>query len=419
MAIRQPNGEAEELSELPMQLDDIAFGGYKAFPGGDNGEAEEEKLQRFTLAPLTVIFGKNSSGKSAVVRLPRLLLGGMECQDERLLPLEVRGLRYGGRFLDLVHGGAFFRRPTFQLRAECEGDRLEFMVTLYSEGALAADKPPQIWSYRMREPEVIDLSPRPSEGASRSAFRGLLPSDARWDRWRDRAGTMLDEMIHLGPTRAGVQPSYVEEQPEKLGWDGREAPQWLRSDDELADEVSSWFQSEMGGWSLSVSRGTETFSLRVGMSKTMTTNLAHAGEGLHHVLPVVVHQLLRQRPGPGTFLDIIEHPDLHLHAAAQAPLADLFIRTALQGRGSLLVETHSQPILLRIQRRVAEGELPPDRVALYFVDIDAEGSNLRPIEIESNGEVSWWPAGVFEEDFQEVAALRRAQRSGPKPGASR
>ncbi len=134
----------------------------------------------------------------------------------------------------------------------------------------------------------------------------------------------------------------------------------------------------------------------------MATNLAQAGEGLQQVLPVVLHQLWRQRPGMGTFLDVVEQPELHLHAAAQAPLADLFIDTALQGRGSVLVETHSEPILLRLQRRVAEGSLPHDRVALYFVDVTEEGSQLRPVGLHPNGEVDWWPAGVFEEDFHEL-----------------
>jgi predicted ATPase len=143
----------------------------------------------------------------------------------------------------------------------------------------------------------------------------------------------------------------------------------------------------------------------------MTTNLAHAGEGLQQVLPVVVHQLLRQRKETAPFLDVVEHPDLHLHAAAQAPLADLFLRTALHGRGSTLVETHSEPFLLRIQRRVAEGEFPKDRLAIYFVYVTTEGSQIRHVTIDSNGELDWWPEGVFEEDFHEVSAIRRAQRT--------
>lgn len=201
-----------------------------------------------------------------------------------------------------------------------------------------------------------------------------------------------------------------------LGLDGRQAPQWLRADPELADAVGSWFEKHMDGWRLSLSQSNESFNLRVGMSRAMATNLAQAGVGLQQVLPVVLHQLWRQRPGSGTFLDVVEQPELHLHAAAQAPLADLFIDTALQGRGSVLVETHSEQILLRVQRRVAEGVLSHDRVALYFVDVTAEGSQLCPVGINPDGEVEWWPDGVFEEDFHEVAAISRAQRRLPKSG---
>jgi hypothetical protein len=390
-----------------VQLDSISFRGYKAFPGGDS---EDDDLQRLTLAPLTIVFGKNNSGKSAVVRLPRLLLGGLACDDERILPLEVRGLRYGGRFVDIVHGGDFFRRLTFEISSRLNGKRLNLSATLFSPGALAVDKPPQIWSYKMREPEEVDLPP-PTEGqSSRRRFHGLLPIGGQWERWRNAASLLLDEMVHLGPMRAPIQPSYVEEQPEMLGLDGKQAPQWLRANPELMDAVGSWFEKHMDGWRLSLSQGNESFYLRAGMSRSMVTNLAHAGEGLQQVLPVVLHQIWRQRSGAATFLDVVEQPELHLHAAAQAPLADLFIDTALQERGSVLVETHSEQILLRVQRRIAEGVLPHDRVALYFVDVNAEGSQLRPIGLHPNGEVEWWPEGVFEESFYEVAAMSRAQR---------
>lgn len=322
------------VNKEPLQLDSIAFRGYKAFPGG---ASENDDLQRLALAPLTLVFGKNNSGKSAVVRLPRLLLGGLACDDQRILPLEVRGQRYGGRFVDIVHGGDFFRRPTFEVRARHSGKRLDFSATLYSPGALAADKPPLIWSYKMREPREIDLPPPTAGQVSRMPFRGLLPADAFWDRWRDAASSLLDEMVHLGPTRAAIRPSYLEEQPEMLGVDGKQAPQWLRADPGLADEVASWFEKHMDGWRLTLSQSNESFVLRVGLNKAMETNLAYAGEGLQQALPVIVHQLWRQRLESGMFLDVVEQPELHLHDAAQAPLADLFIATALQGRGAVLV----------------------------------------------------------------------------------
>ncbi len=387
-----------------MQLSEVAFRGYKAFPGGNGGDV---LLQKLTLAPLTLVFGKNNSGKSVVVRLPRLLLGAL-AGNEDLLPLEVRGIKYGGRFVDIIHGGEFFGRPTFEIRATHGGEMLDVSATLYSSGALAADEPPELWAYRIRSPEEFEISPE--AGTVDPGFRGLLPSEARWDRWRTAASAELDRMVHLGPTRATIQPSYVEERPSQLEIDGGQAAQWLRADAALADAVGMWFEEHMDGWRLSLTRSNESFSLFVRKSESMTANLARAGEGLQQVFPVVVHQLQRQRSVTGGFLDVVEQPEIHLHAAAQAPLADLFIDTALTRRGTVLVETHSQPLLLRVQRRVAEGMIPHDLVALYYVDVNDEGSMLRRVGLSPDGEVDWWPEGVFEEDFQEVAAIRRAQR---------
>ncbi len=387
-----------------MQLSEVAFRGYKAFPGG-NGD--DRLLQRLALAPLTLVFGKNNSGKSVVVRLPRLLLGGLASVED-LLPLEVRGIKYGGRFVDVIHGGDFFGRPSFGVKATHDGEMLDVSATLYSSGALAADEPPELWAYRMRSPEQLEVIPEdPTVGPGLS---GLLPSDDRWDRWRIAASAILDRMVHLGPTRAPILPSYLQERPAKLEIDGEQAPQWLRADAVLADAVGSWFGENMDGWRLSLSRSNESFSLRVRKSESMKANLARAGEGLQQVLPVVVHQFQRQLSATSGFLDVVEQPEIHLHAAAQAPLADLFIDTALTGRGTVLVETHSQPLLLRVQRRIAEGKVPHDRVALYFVEVTRKGSVLRRIGISPDGEVDWWPEGVFEEDFHEVAAIRRAQR---------
>jgi hypothetical protein len=398
-----------------MQLDSLEFSGYKSFPGGDTDDSPRQSLD---LAPLTLLFGKNNSGKSAVARLPRLLLGGLACNDERILPLEVRGLKYGGRFVDLIHGGDFFRRPAFRVRGHLEHELLDLSLALYSRGALAEDEPPVIWSYEMITPEKLQILASSTPEQQR-AFSGLLPTDERWDRWRRAAATALDRMIHLGPMRAPIEASYPEERPSLLGFDGAEAPQWLRADAELADQVGDWFAQHMDGWRLAVSRSSDSFSLRILKSRSMTTNLARAGEGLQQVLPVVLHQFWRQRTSDDPFLDVVEQPELHLHDAAQAPLADLFIKTALQETGRVVVETHSEPLLLRVQRRVAEGAIPPDRIALYFVDVTSEGSELRKVELNSDGEVDWWPEGVFEEDFQEVAAIRRAQRRGANSGHSR
>ncbi len=149
-----------------MKLIEVGFKGYKAYNG------DQAPLQCLKLAPLTLVFGKNNSGKSAVIRLPRLLLGGLECNDDRVLPVEVRGVSYGSRFLDLVHGGGFFGRPAFRVLAEHQSKTLDFTVTLYSPGVFAADEPPRIWLYLMSAPETISIAgPTTGNGEHKNFLR--------------------------------------------------------------------------------------------------------------------------------------------------------------------------------------------------------------------------------------------------------
>jgi predicted ATPase len=110
------------------------------------------------------------------------------------------------------------------------------------------------------------------------------------------------------------------------------------------------------------------------------------------------------------FLDIIEQPELHLHDAAHAALGDLLLSAVAEDAGNLIVETHSESLVLRVRRRVAEG-LSPDRVAIVYVEDNGDGSRLRRIALRSDGETDWWPEGVFSESFVEVKAIRRAQRA--------
>lgn len=390
-----------------MRILKIGFHSYKAF----NELKESDAAQHLDIAPLTLIFGKNNSGKSAVARLPILLLGGMECNDGRILPIEVRGLSFGSRFSDIVYGGDFFGKPFFSLLVAHGAEKLDFRVTLYSPGALSVDDPPKVWSFDMKSPREVKLLPPSDSGELTNKWLGLLPADTEWDIWRKRATQLLEKIIHIGPIRASIKSAYPNESPVEIGRGGEGVVQFLRLDSELATRVASWYEENMDGWRLSLVKDTESFTLRVGRG-AVSTNLAQGGEGLQQVLPIVSHQLLRThgKQNKGWFLDIIEQPELHLHAAAQAPVADLFVDTALRGEGATIVETNSASILLRIQRRIAEGKIGPEQVAIYFVNSSSDGAHLQRIGLEKSGELEWWPSGVFEEDFKEVAAIRRAQR---------
>ena len=140
-------------------------------------------------------------------------------------------------------------------------------------------------------------------------------------------------------------------------------------------------------------------------------NLAAMGSGISQLVPVVVQTALTPRHG----CTVIEQPEIHLHPAAQASLGDLFVKYAKASR-QLIVETHSEHLLLRVRRRIAEGKLSPEKVRVFFVDKNrrTHQTRIRCLPIRSNGHFTKWPAGFFEEGYKEAMAIAMAQQKAGK-----
>ena len=137
------------------------------------------------------------------------------------------------------------------------------------------------------------------------------------------------------------------------------------------------------------------------------------GIGISQVIPIVVACLGRYG------LILMEQPELHIHPATQVGLGDLFIeatkiREPADGFGlGILVETHSEHILLRLLRRVRErhdDELPsgisglaPSDLSIIYVENDSSEAHFRALPIDEEGEfLNRWPHGFFEERDEEL-----------------
>lgn len=136
-------------------------------------------------------------------------------------------------------------------------------------------------------------------------------------------------------------------------------------------------------------------------------NVAAMGEGVAQMLPIVALSLLSRQ---GECL-LIEQPELHLHPSAQADLADLFIENA-RVRRQFIIETHSEHLLLRVRRRVAEQKISADDVAILYVEKHGRTATIRLLELNGRGHFEDWPKGFFDEAYQE--AMKLAMASAPK-----
>lgn len=147
-------------------------------------------------------------------------------------------------------------------------------------------------------------------------------------------------------------------------------------------------------------------------AKSAPVLLTDVGFGVSQVLPALV--LLYYVPEGSTV--IMEQPEIHLHPSVQSGLADVILSVAKHRKLQVIVESHSEHMLRRFQRRVAEAEVDADLIKLYFCDSANGRSTLLPLELNIFGEIQNWPAHFFGDEFEEIAATRKAAIRRKNPG---
>ena len=151
-------------------------------------------------------------------------------------------------------------------------------------------------------------------------------------------------------------------------------------------------------------------------------DLTSVGVGASQILPVIVSCLLCE---PGQLV-VLEQPELHLHPRLQQQLGEFLLLCARSGR-QVLVETHSEHLINRVRRRIAEdvsyGQDPEESeeyVQLLFAEQIDGTTHIRTSGVDFYGGVELaWPSsffGVGASDAQALLAASLARRERPDTG---
>ncbi len=236
---------------------------------------------------------------------------------------------------------------------------------------------------------------------------------------------LMDSLFYLGPLRehpkreyhwAGARPEDVGQRGERtidailaatargdkrsLGYKMRRKP--------FQEMISHWLR-ELGlihDFALDeIAAGTRLYRAIVRTSPSSApTALTDVGFGVSQVLPVLV--LLYYVPKGSTV--VLEQPEIHLHPAVQSGLADVMLNVAEARDVQIIVESHSEHLLRRLQRRVAEGSATADDVRLYFVSPRHGSADLSGLALNEWGEIENWPDNFFGDEMGEIAAITEA-----------
>ena len=154
-----------------------------------------------------------------------------------------------------------------------------------------------------------------------------------------------------------------------------------------------------------IAQGSRLYEVRVRRFPTSPEVLiTDIGFGVSQILPVLV--LCFYVPKGSTI--ILEQPEIHLHPAVQSGLADVLIDAHKKRGAQILLESHSEHLLYRLQRRVAEEKITDRDVSLYFCKARGGHSTITPLNIDSLGIIQNWPQDFFGDTFGEISATRKA-----------
>jgi hypothetical protein len=143
---------------------------------------------------------------------------------------------------------------------------------------------------------------------------------------------------------------------------------------------------------------TQTRLLVIPVGEELELEPSDVGVGISQVIPVIVAAL----DGEG-YLNAIEQPELHVHPRLQAELADLFIEGALNLRQRFMIETHSEHLILRLQRRIRERVLAANDVQILYVDRVNGTTRVATLRLDDEGDfIDNWPGGFFPERLNEL-----------------
>ncbi len=441
--------------------------------------------QSFDLAPITLIYGPNSAGKSTLIKSLGLLkqtLGpaGVFSREERP-PLGLEGdIVDFGTFTNAVHrhererqlyfglqftdqswasgGAAIYAGLGFDYEALAPGGAIQTVAAL-GEGATRVlfDRPLGHARFRLRDrQQLLSLvrehisadDPRelavlaelrekldagyPLEFFS-SGFFPALPdagyldnpeSDKSFGSWFE--GTMyrrvgaLDHLLrnlsYLGPLRAA--PARFQSLSSRtvgathVGAAGEDVTRVLvQNRDGILDRVNDWLRLLGIQYTLAVHK-VPSVGDGIDIGDLVATSLLDRGGtvitpqdvgfGISQLLPVVVETLANENS-----TICIEQPEIHIHPRLQGEVADLVLESASKRHNQLIIETHSEHLILRLLRRLRQRTDPwltPERIAIVYVGTDERG-NADPtqIRITPGGDFATeWPGGFFDERYEDL-----------------
>ncbi|MBF0610610.1 MAG: DUF3696 domain-containing protein [Magnetococcales bacterium] len=434
-----------------------------------------------TMAPITLFFGANSSGKSSIGQFLMMLKQTVESSDRRavLFPGDHNTAVQLGSYQDMVFGRNIENIISFEYQWDCEitideiysdmkDDNVYVDSTLWFKSVIFFETMKQklivsnftyVLLNEYYEDQSIKMVCRINnkhESECRIIWDDLYDDDTEtwhpgspirfygFPNLKNNSDKLTDlnncnellfkSIYYLGPLR--TKPfrlySWIGNEPDSVGYSGENTiPALLSAKDRTIEinipglteaseakpfaEVIANSLLAMGlihGFKVErISEQRYEYEVKIQIHGSDSwVDLPDVGFGISQVLPVLVQCYYAP---PGSII-IMEQPEIHLHPSAQSALADVLIDVIYSRENGedrniqLIIESHSEHFLRRLQRRIAEDVIPREKVSAYFAKVVDSASTLTPLKIDQYGSIRNWPENFFGDEMGDITSQAEA-----------
>lgn len=421
---------------MMQALNNIGFNNFKAFKDYQNAE----------IAPISLFFGYNNSGKSSILRAMKLLADSFKAKDTS---------QYMNSILDYTSKS--IRGASHQELSHIKSSGIEFSLG-WADGSSLNFKIKQTGL----DPEIIEqvtivlsgttyyFLPSLKEGATSDIFlledqhnsevklivRNLRfhCDDIDFSSINRSLDNFSNSVFHLNSTRA-FPPREFEIGigiPLQILADGSGTAEtiWYLSENNSPSftDINNWLELISGRvidtntQPISIKNGKRTVRLETSPSESnrlssdqLKVSVLDSGEGIAQVLPVITLCAQAANGELGNFpIVVLEQPELHLHPDATVALAEFICVCAQKNKNArFIIETHSESFLLSIQKALVCKKLQNIDFSCNWVSKGSSASQILKVIFDDDGYiVENWPDDVFGEIFQQTRDLIEAREGG-------
>jgi predicted ATPase len=344
-----------------MQLTRLELENFKCFEHTD-----------IDFAPITLLTGANSSGKTAIIHA---ILGALQSGEFPYVFSPNGDYVNMGNYKRMVKDGDVTKN--IKVNLEINAEKFDIILTFEKETGM-----PKKSSVQIRNAE-------------------LQPQNT------------LNSLAYLSSHRLPPQDYYYETTKSnlKVKADGSgfadQILQWQTQRDPRYKELVKIVKELTLAKDLKAKRnsnGTYELQIKPNNGGSPLSNLTDVGFGISQLLPIIVADL---QLGTESLL-IISQPETHLHPSIQAAFADYLTRQIRATKKRYIVETHSEYIINRLRLAIAKNEIVETELATYFLQNNGQKTETSRLGFHKNGQITNAPRGFFETYMLDVMNIALA-----------